>query len=168
MRRILIDWGSALAIAVVVYLLVGALRGHGGGSAPPATGSAPAFSIEDLDGAEVSLASLSGKTTVLNFWASWCGPCKAEIPEFVAFSRAHPDIPVIGIAVDSGSVSEVRQASQRFGITYPVAMADRAIVRAYKVDALPTTVVLSPTGDVLFAQVGGMSAAELEAAVGGD
>ncbi len=166
MRRFLIDWGSALVIAVVVYLGVGALRS---GPAPvPRGATAPDFSIEGLDGASLSRDSLAGKTVVLNFWASWCGPCRAEVPEFVAFAAEHPEVPVIGVAVDSGSKAEVEAAASRFGITYPVAMGDDEMVRAYKVSALPTTVILGPDGALRSATVGGMTQRQLESAVAGD
>jgi cytochrome c biogenesis protein CcmG, thiol:disulfide interchange protein DsbE len=151
MKRFAKDWGIAALVAAAVFLLVGVFQGG------PETGvPAPALELVDLDGKPASLQALSGETVVVNFWATWCGPCKQEIPEFARFHKEHPEIHMIGVAVDSGSPSDVRRGAKQFGITWPVAVGDRATIEAYGVDTLPTTVVISPTGELIEARVGTM------------
>jgi thiol-disulfide isomerase/thioredoxin len=139
---------------VVLWVGVGWLR------APSLPATAPDFALADLDGARVSLADLRGKTVVLNFWATWCGPCRMEVPGLTAFAHAHPDIPVLGIAVD-GTPAKLRAAAKELGIDYPVLLADAATRKAYGVSTLPTTVVVGPDGAVRAAHAGIMLAPHL-------
>ncbi len=156
------DWAIALLIAVAVFLLVSGWRSGGGPELGP---KAPDFSLQQLDGATVELDSFKGQTLVLNFWASWCGPCKREIPDFARFHTSHPDVAMLGVAVDSGEAPEVAQAAKRFGITWPVAMANSAAVRAYDVSVLPTTVIIGPDGGVVKAVHGTLDESSLAAIV---
>lgn len=155
------DWSIALVIAAVVAFLVAR---PGGG--PPIAEAAPPVDLATLDGDPLRLADQQGKTVVVNFWASWCGPCRKEIPEFSRFANDHPDIPVWGLAVDSGDAPDVRRSAEAFGIDYPVAMADRTTVSDYGVDAFPTTVIVGPQGAVQHVTIGAMSYAQLEKAAG--
>jgi peroxiredoxin len=108
---------------------------------------APAFALQNLEGETVRLADFAGQTVVLNFWATWCGPCRVEIPTFSAFAEDHPEIPVLGIAVD-GTPAQLKAAREKMGITYPVLLADDATLRAYKVRGIPHTVVVRPDGTI--------------------
>ena len=100
---------------------------------------------------------------MLNFWATWCGPCRTEIPWFSKFATENPDIVVLGIATD-GTEDELRAASAQLGITYPVLRADSATQRAYGVNTIPTTVVVEPDGSVGTVHVGLMTGIQLELA----
>jgi cytochrome c biogenesis protein CcmG/thiol:disulfide interchange protein DsbE len=160
MRRMLQDYGAVALLVIAVLVLFGR---HSGG--PSAEDAAPAISVPDLDGTNVELADLAGSNVVLNFWASWCGPCKAEIPEFAEFAKANPDVKVIGVAVDSGSTEDIEHAAKTFGISYRVAVADPGIVSRYQVSSLPTTVIIDKTGRVKSAHVGMLSREGLEAAL---
>lgn len=141
------DWG--------LTLLFGALLFHGVGQwrAPDLPDAAPDFTLQTVDGETVQLSSLRGQTVVLNFWATWCGPCRVEIPQFSGFADAHPDIPVLGIATD-GTVGELKAAREKLDIRYPVLRADAATVQAYGVDTLPTTVIVGPDGRIEAAHAG--------------
>lgn len=78
------------------------------------------FTIKDLDGKDVSLASFKGKVILLNFWATWCGPCKAEIPGFVELQAAYPkDLVVIGYSVDDDA-PKARAFAQEYKMNYPI------------------------------------------------
>lgn len=131
-------------------------------SKPDLEGQAPALSLPDIDGQPHSLEDLMGKPVIINFWATWCPPCVQEIPEFSAFSDEHPEIHVLGIAVDSGTPAEIRAAARRLGISYPVLIADQASYDHWDVSTLPTTVFVRPDGTVAGSHVGGMSRARLE------
>ncbi len=160
MRRLLKDWGIAVVVAALVFLVVSLFRER-----PDVPDEAPGFTLETVAGASVSLADYRDRTVVLNFWASWCGPCREEIPEFARFHDAHPDVVLLGIAVDSGEKAEVTRAAKRFGINYPVAVGTPDVVAAYGVSTLPTTVVVGPGGAVRHARVGRMDQADLERAI---
>ena len=126
--------------------------------------NAPAFVLPDIDGREHRLEDYLGRTVVLNFWATWCGPCRREIPEFSAFSRENPDVTVLGIATDQ-SVGKLRAAREQMGISYPVLVIDAETKSAYDISTLPTTVVVDPQGRVQHVKVGAMSRRQLDRAV---
>ncbi len=144
---VLRDVVSALLIFALASTVLGWLR------APDLPDQAPGFTLKDLDGQEVDLADFRGQTVVLNFWATWCAPCRAEIPAFSSFARNNPDIPVLGIAVD-GPVGKLKVAKRDMGIDYPVLVGDAATVQAYGASTLPTTVVVGPDGEVAAVHVG--------------
>jgi thiol-disulfide isomerase/thioredoxin len=131
-------------------------------AAPDLEGKAPPLVLTDPEGRPHSLADLEGRPVIVNFWATWCQPCIQEIPEFAAFSREHPEVAVLGVAVDSGSTAEVRAAAQRLGITYTVLLADRATHDRWDLSTLPTTVFIAPDGTIAGSHVGGMSKKMLE------
>ncbi len=145
--RVAIEWGTTLALIALAWVGIGMLR------APELPDQAPGFTLPDLSGQQVSLADFSGQTVVLNFWATWCGPCRMEIPTFSSFAEDNPGIPVLGIAVD-GTAPELRQASETLGITYPVLISDQTTKASYGVETLPTTVVIGEDGAVRSAHAG--------------
>lgn len=135
------------ALFAIVSTVAGRLR------APDLPEQAPAFTLQNLDGERVSLRDYRGRQVVLNFWATWCGPCRVEVPSFSSFAREHPEIPVLGIAVD-GTPDELRRGAEELGIDYPVLVGDAATVRAYGASTVPTTVVVGPEGEVQATHVG--------------
>ena len=151
------DWGIALALTAIGFLL---LTSYSKMQAPDLPDIAPSWQLENLDGEQVSLEDFRGKMVVLNFWATWCAPCRTEIPTFSAFAKDNPDIPVLGIAMD-GSPSSLKRAAKNLGITYPVLIADSKVKNAYKVSSLPTTVVVDPQGHVRDVHVGMMLGPQL-------
>jgi len=153
------EWSLWIIAALVVVQLVGWWR------APELPDQAPGFELQDLDGNTVALEDLRGSTVVLNFWASWCMPCRAEIPAFSRFARNHPEVHVLGIAAD-GTPDELREAAENMGIDYTVLVADAETKRAYGVNTLPTTVVVGPDGDVRYAHAGIMLDPQIAFAVG--
>ena len=119
-----------------------------------ADGTAPDFALVSTDGTTIKLSELRGKKVVLNFWATWCGPCKMEMPGLRSFARAHPDVVLLGIAVDSGTRARLAKEKEALDLPYAILVGDAATSAAYEVSSLPTTFVLDETGHIVSAQVG--------------
>jgi peroxiredoxin len=125
---------------------------------------APNFTLKDLNGSEITLSDYEGKMLVLNFWATWCPPCRAEIPDFIEVYSEYRDkgLEILGISVDQVSPNQVRQFVERNEMNYPVAMATRELFRDYpSPQAIPTTLVIDRTGKIQYKKVGMMSKREL-------
>lgn len=114
---------------------------------------APDFKVDDLDGNPLSLSASRGKVILLNFWATWCGPCRAEIPDLIELQKKYADrLQIIGldVDVDDDDVSEVKAFVEKNGVNYPVGMATNEIRIQYGgVAALPTSFVLDDQGRVV-------------------
>jgi thiol-disulfide isomerase/thioredoxin len=118
--------------------------------------AAPAFQLNDLDGRPLSLSEAKGKIVLLNFWATWCGPCRAEIPDLVDLQKRYSDkLEIIALATDEDDPDEVRRFILQAGINYRVAMVSDEIRRDYGgVAALPTSFVIDPQGRIVQKHVG--------------
>jgi cytochrome c biogenesis protein CcmG, thiol:disulfide interchange protein DsbE len=118
--------------------------------------AAPAFQLNDLNGKPVSLAEAKGKIVLLNFWATWCGPCRAEIPDLVDLQKRYADkFEIIALATDEDDPDEVRRVVLQSGINYRVAMSSDAVRRDYGgIAALPTSFVIDPEGRIVQKHVG--------------
>lgn len=118
--------------------------------------AAPGFQLNDLEGKPVSLADAKGKIVLLNFWATWCGPCRAEIPDLVDLQKRYADkLEIIALATEEDDPDVVKHFVQRSGINYHVAMASDDVVRQYGgVAALPTSFVIDAQGRVVQKHVG--------------
>ena len=120
---------------------------------------APDFTLSSLDSQEIRLANLKGKPIVLKFWASWCPPCKAEMPAFqVAFQEySGSDLQIIAInATNQDSLTEVTQFIEEYGISFPIPLDQSgAVSRDYLVHSLPTTYFIDKNGIIKEIIVGG-------------
>ena len=117
---------------------------------------APDFQLKDLAGKDLSLASVHGKVVLLNFWATWCGPCRAEIPSLIELQNRYKErLRIIGLVVDDNDQDAVKQVVDSEGINYPVALASDNIRLAYGgIPALPTLFVINSEGRVVQKHVG--------------
>jgi thiol-disulfide isomerase/thioredoxin len=119
------------------------------------TAHAAGFDIVDTQGHHHRLADYKGRWVVVNFWATWCVPCVQEIPELTAFARAHPDIVVIGVALDSTDSDTVKRFAAKHGLAYPLVIGDDAVERQLGSQvALPVTRIYDPEGRVAYDRVG--------------
>ena len=102
------------------------------------------MTFQDLDGRTISTKEWKGKVTLVNFWATWCAPCRAEIPALIALQdRYREHLQIIGVSFDEGSVDDVRQFVREQKINYPIVMSTRELEKGFPgVFALPTTFVL--------------------------
>lgn len=116
----------------------------------------PPFLVQDLSGRVISTATLKGKVIILNFWATWCGPCREEIPELIALQAQYPDqLMIIGISEDEAPPAQVAKFAEKMGINYPIIMASRQLDSEYGgVAAFPTSFLINPDGRVVQKDVG--------------
>jgi thiol-disulfide isomerase/thioredoxin len=113
---------------------------------------APDFSLLDLDGNSVRLSTFHGKAIVLNLWASWCAPCRAEIPWFIELQKKHgpQGLQVIGLLLDDDEKAETLRFVRRTGINYPVLLGNSRVISLYGgADIVPTTYYISRDGTIL-------------------
>ena len=112
---------------------------------------APDFKLAGLDGKPVTLAESHGKVILLNFWATWCGPCRAEIPDLVGLQNKYKDrLQILGLVVDDDDGDAIKGFVEEFGINYPVAIATDQIRLQYGgIAALPTSFVLDAEGRIV-------------------
>jgi thiol-disulfide isomerase/thioredoxin len=112
---------------------------------------APDFKLTGLDGKPLTLAGSKGKVTLLNFWATWCGPCRAEIPDLVELQNKYKDrLQILGLVVDDDDQDTIKKFVAEFSINYPVAIAGNDIRFQYGgIAALPTSFVLDAEGRIV-------------------
>jgi thiol-disulfide isomerase/thioredoxin len=128
---------------------------------------APAFALTDLQGKTVSLADFAGRTVVIDFWATWCTPCKKQIPVLNAFheSPAGRDVALLGIAVDVAGREVVAPFAAEHGIQYPVLLGEESLAFDYGAPGFPALAVVDPQGRIDSLHLGVIGRSALEAAV---
>jgi len=116
----------------------------------------PAFTAVDLDGRSVSTQSFRGKVVLINFWATWCGPCRAEIPDLVALQEKYRDrLQVIGISQDEAPPAVVKRFAEEHKVNYPVVMTTPDIEKLFPgISALPTSYIVDRDARVVQKHVG--------------
>jgi thiol-disulfide isomerase/thioredoxin len=117
---------------------------------------APPFMAPDLDGQAISTAAWKGKVVLLTFWATWCPPCRAEIPMLIHLKDLYKDrLEIVGVSLDDDPAAQVKSFTTSNRFNFPVVMATREIIRDYGgVPALPTTFVINPDGKVVQKHIG--------------
>src|SRR5438477_6929365 len=136
---------AAIAMMLIVgkHLARESRRGSDALSGAPAVGAAaPAFELSALDGKKMRLQDFRGKAVLLNFWATWCEPCKIEMPWFVELQKQYgpQGLQVVGVAMDDASPEDIGKFAKDLGVNYPVLIGKEAVVDAYGgIQFLPET-----------------------------
>ena len=159
-----------LILAIVAVLSGGAVlwqKRRGPAPAQIATTAlpAPAWKLKDLDGREISSEQFKGKVVVLDFWATWCGPCVEEIPGYIALQKKYGSrgLVIVGVSLDRKGPAHVKQFAQANGMNYTLAMGDEAVVEAFgNFQAIPTTFLISREGRILNQKTGAAPTEEYE------
>ena len=125
---------------------------------------APPIKLYDLNGKQVSLDDYRGQVILINNWATWCPPCKAEMPTLQTFYELYQDRGFVLIAIDAGDpVDDVQEFTQSYGLTFPVWLdPDSEVLSIFRNDALPSSYVVDSDGSVRLAWTGAISLNMLE------
>lgn len=160
------DLRRTAGLVIAFLALAGVAGGWQRSSLPQAERNlAPAFSVRTLDGRTLKLSDLKGHVVVLDFWATWCGPCRASMPNLsVLQERYGPNgLVVIGLSVDEGDPRLVKRFADRLKVRFPVAMADEQLLDDYgPIRAIPTTIFIGRNGRILRRVVGYVDEETLE------
>ena len=127
--------------------------------------TAPALTFKDLAGQPVSLAALKGKVVVVDFWATWCGPCRLEIPGYIEMQKKYgkDGLVVIGVSLDQGGPKVVKKFVEANGMNYTIVMGGAPEVEAFGgFNGIPTTFLIGRDGKILHEKTGSMESAEYE------
>jgi thiol-disulfide isomerase/thioredoxin len=164
----------ALALSVAALTFCGCHNTHADARKKPATKAqestevhnlirfvknpdrAPALKVNDLDGKPISLEDVKGKIVLLNFWATWCGPCREEIPDLIELQKKYKDqLAIIALATDEDEPAEVKKFAQKAGINYRIGMATDPLRMEYGgIPALPTSFLIDAQGRVVQKHIG--------------
>lgn len=115
------------------------------------------WTLKDLEGKEVKLSDFKGKVVILDFWATWCPPCRKEIPHFVELQKEYGDqgLAIVGISLDEGGAEAVKPFAEKYEINYAVVMGDQEVAMSYGgIEAIPTTFVIDKEGKIVSKHVG--------------
>jgi len=157
-------WLPAALLAGILACGSGPDPEEAGVQAGPA---APDFTLQDLDGREIRLAALRGKTVVLDFWATWCPPCEFQIPilnEVYDAYRAR-GVEILGISVDTEGADVVRSYVEKHGARYPILIGSESLARSFGAPGFPSLILVGPDGTIDQVHVGLIEAPELEKAI---
>lgn len=131
----------------------------------PVLGPAPAWTLHDLAGREVRSADYRGKVVVVDFWATWCGPCKEEIPGYIELQKKYADkgLVILGLSMDLQGPPVVKRYAESAKINYPLVMGDDEVASAFGgIEAIPTTFLIDRSGQIRHKKIGMMPTAEYE------
>lgn len=126
---------------------------------------APDFTLKTLDGKTLQLSKMKGKYVLVNFWATWCGPCRAEIPDFMEVYDAYnkKGFEIVGIALDQEGWEVVKPYMEKMKINYPIVLGDGPLTVAYGgVEAIPTTFLVDKEGYIIGKRIGLLQKSILE------
>ena len=160
----------AFVVALMLYVGYHKARHSEGPRTTRLTQSSPApdFSLESLDGKTTRLSDFRGKAVLLNFWATWCGPCKIEMPWFVDFQKQYGSqgLQIVGVAMDDASKEDIGKFAKDMGVNYPILIGKEAVGDQYGgIPGLPETFLIARDGKIVDKIIGLRGKAEIEDAI---
>ncbi|MHB8881689.1 MAG: peroxiredoxin family protein [Thermodesulfovibrionales bacterium] len=147
-------------LIVPVLCAAACSRGTQTGQQPPAIagGKAPDFTLRDLKGKDVRLADYSGKVVLLEFWATWCPPCRASVPEFIALQSRYRDknVVILAVSLDEGKdvIAKLADFVREQKINYTILVGSESVSQAYNVKSIPALFIIDKSGMIVSTQVG--------------
>ncbi len=158
-RNPLILFFIAAIVAAMLFAGIRMARNHrANGPAKGLMGNlAPDFELPALDGKNLKLSNLRGKAVLLNFWATYCGPCKIEMPWFVELQKEYgpQGFQIVGVAMDDASTEEIAKFAREIGVNYPILIGKDSVADSYGgVSVLPTTFFLDRDGKIIAREFG--------------
>ena len=153
---------TVVVIALLLFVGVRASRhaspgGVASGSLSPNGKPAPDFTLDSLDGKTVTLSGYKGQAVLLNFWATWCGPCKIEMPWFVELQKEYgpKGLQIVGVAMDDAGKDEIDKFVKEMGVNYPILVGKESVADQYGgVNVLPTTFFIDRDGKIVAREFG--------------
>jgi thiol-disulfide isomerase/thioredoxin len=155
----------AVVVALMLYLGFHMARRSSSTARLTQSTVAPDFSLESLEGKSMRLSDLRGKAVLLNFWATWCGPCKIEMPWFVDLQKEYgtQGLQIVGVAMDEASKEDIAKFAKDMGVNYPILIGKEAVGDAYGgVPALPESFFIGRDGKVVDKIIGLKGKSEIE------
>ena len=158
-----------VAMVISIMLVFGIQRVHHSGVVPSGKlqgKAAPDFSLPTTAGQTMKLSDFQGKAVLLNFWATWCEPCKVEMPWFVDLQKKYgpQGLQVIGVAMDEASPKDIAAFAQKMGVNYPILIGKEEVGAQYGgIEYLPSTFYIGRDGKVIEHAFGLVSRSEIEA-----
>ncbi len=171
-RRELITSAAGALLGVVIIGLVWFMLGREGSASLPAVGElnrpAPDLALPTLDGGSVRLADLRGKVVLVNFWGTWCEPCKEETPALqAAYQRLQSEgLVIVGVNLRRQETSDeaVREFVQQYGVTYPIALdVDGEAARLFQISPIPVSYFIDPAGTIRYVRIGTLTTDDVAA-----
>jgi cytochrome c biogenesis protein CcmG/thiol:disulfide interchange protein DsbE len=147
-----LKYGLPFLVAILIQFPVGCKK-EGPKEKRP---RAPDFTLPSVDGKTITLSQLRGKVVLLDFWATWCAPCRLAIPHLNDLYKAYRKrgLEIIGVSLDKGSQERVRRFAVSMGIQYLIIMADDEVVKNYGISPIPTTFLIDRDGYISSKWVG--------------
>ena len=163
-KQVLVLLRRGLPLFVIAGFVWWSSRGAGPNGGLNTGSAPPQLSVTLADGSLFSIANAS-QIVVLNFWASYCPPCRSEAPVLSAFQANTADVRVVGLSVEQESAETAATQAKRLGMRYAVGVASQAVQARFRVQSVPTTYVIAKGGKVVLSHVGPINSRQLEDAL---
>ncbi len=144
-------------ITLIIFIMTGLLISGGCRQS-----SGDDFTLSSLEGDKVSLSDFTGRIVVLNFWATWCPPCRAEIPDFVRLAGEYSSSYVQFLGVSNEDIPTLKSFASEFDINYPILVDDSNVMGKWNIGAIPTTFIIDGEGRIIDKNVGMMTGEQLK------